>query len=132
VRFAGAPVIVATALALTACGTSDRDQVRDKVDQFVTAAAHKDYRTICRAVLAPTLLGKLAEAGITCEQAMQVALGGVQQPTLSIGKITVSGSSASVIVLSGAQGQQASLETIQLVRTGEGWRISALASPLSS
>ncbi len=130
-RFARALVIVTTACALGGCGTSARDQVKAKVEQFVKAAASKDYKTICAQVLAPSLLARLAAGGVPCEQAMQIGLGGVQNPTLSIGRITVSDRSASALTLTTARGQQTSLEAIELVKTSAGWRISSLGSAVA-
>jgi hypothetical protein len=123
-------VIVLAAAAVVGCGASEREQVQAKVEQFVKAAASKDYKTICDQVLAPSLLERLAAGGIPCEQAMQVGFGRVHNPTLSIGRIIVAGSTASAITLSGARGQEASLQAIELVRTGAGWRISSLGSPV--
>jgi ketosteroid isomerase-like protein len=121
---------VAVAGALGGCGgASQQDQVRAKIAQFVSAAAARDYATICNQVLAPSLLTRLAAGGISCPQAMQIGFGGVSRPTLSIGKITVSGSHAAVIALSTAQGQPASLDTVELTRTGQGWRIVSLGTP---
>jgi hypothetical protein len=37
-----------------------------------------------------------------------------------------------VITLSAARGQQASLETIDLIKTAEGWRLESLGSPLTA
>jgi hypothetical protein len=124
---------VAAAGALGGCGgQSPRDQVTSKIQQFVTAAADRNYATICNQVLAPALLTRLAVGGVSCPQAMQIGFGAVSRPTLSIGKITVSGSHASVIALSTAHGQIASLDTVELTKTSKGWRIASLASPLAS
>ena len=112
-------------------GWLDR-QVRAKVEQFAGAAASRDYAKICDEVLAPTLVARLVNAGVSCEQAMQIALGGVKNPTLSIGRITIAGRTASTITLSAAQGQTASINAIDLVKTGHGWRISSLHSPLTA
>ena len=115
-----------TVTVLAGCGSSPRDDVKAKVEQFAQATANRDYTTICKEILAPSLLARLTSSGITCPQAMQVALGSLQRPTLSIGKVSVSGSSASVVTLTTAQGQQASIATLELVRTAAGWRIAAL------
>ncbi len=122
--------IAAAALA-GGCGTSTRDQVRAKVEQFVTAVAAKDYKTLCTDVLAPSLLQRLAATGLSCEQAMQVALANVQNPTLSIAKVTIHGNSASAVTLTGAKGQVASLNAIELVQTKDGWRVSSTGSAVS-
>src|SRR5437763_14505275 len=104
-RLAAGIVLSCVACALGACGTSDSDQVRAKVDQFVQAAAAKDYKTICDQVLAASLVQRLSAAGLRCMEAMQIALGGVQDPTISIGRVSVTGQKASVITLSAAKGQ---------------------------
>jgi hypothetical protein len=123
-------VAVASALVLAGCGTSDQDQVRTKVDQFVHAIAAHDYRTLCNQVLGPQLLTRLAAGGIGCEQAMSISLGRVHAPILSIGRITITGSTAEAITLSGAAGERGAFETIDLVKTGQGWRVTSLATPV--
>jgi hypothetical protein len=122
--------IACAACLLGGCGKSDSDQVRAKVDQFLKATASKDYATMCNQVLAPALLAHLSAGGIKCEQAMQIALGGVQSPSLSIGRIDIHGSKASVITLTAAAGQQASLDAIELTKTGSGWRVESLGTPV--
>ena len=120
---------LACAIALSGCGSDAGTQVKAKVEQFVTAARSHDYRTICNQVLAPSLVSRLTAAGVDCEQAMQVGLGGVQEPTLSIGKVVVSGKTATVITLTGAKGQISSIDAIELVKTDHGWRVASLGSP---
>jgi hypothetical protein len=116
-------------LALAGCGTSASDAVKAKVQQFAQAARRHDYKTICTQVLAPDLLNRLSGTGVSCEQAMRIGLGSVQDPTVSIGKVTVRGSIATAIVLSVAKDQQASLSTIDLTNTSKGWRIDSLEAP---
>jgi hypothetical protein len=130
-RVAPAILLLSCACLISGCGTSNSEQVRAKVEQFVKAAAAKDYATICEQVLAPSLITRLSSAGVSCTQGMQIALGGVQNPTISIGRVKISGNRASAITLSSARGQQASLDVIDLVKTGHGWRLSSLASPLT-
>jgi hypothetical protein len=125
-RAVRAMVIVAALGALAGCGQSTRDQVQAKVDQFVTAVAGKDYKTLCDQVLAPSLLTHLAAGGIQCEQAMQIALGKVNQPALSVGRITVSGAHATAITLTTAKNEVASLNAIELIETKNGWRVDSL------
>ncbi len=125
-------IVLALAVSgLGGCGTSTTDQVRAKVQQFVTAVQGRDYQTICQQVLAPVLLARLVDAGLPCAQAMRIGLASLKDPSLSIGKITVTGNTARVITLSGAFGQKATLSALQLTHTSSGWRISALGSPLS-
>jgi hypothetical protein len=116
----------ATALSLAACGSSAKDQVKAKVLELGQSAASHHYRRICDDVLAPSLVMRLRAYGITCERAMRIAFTGVRNPAISIGAVTVNGSTASVITLSMAAGQRASLETIVLIDTPQGWRIASL------
>jgi hypothetical protein len=120
----------ALALAVDGCGTSDRDDVQAKVEQFVHATSKKDYKTLCSEVLAPKLVENLVARGLRCEQALQIGFGKVTNPTLSIGRITVNGQNASAITLTGASGQQSSLDAIELVKTSQGWRVVSLGSPV--
>ena len=129
-----APVALAVAIAccagLGACGGSSGDPVRAKVQQLISAVRTRDYATICRKVLSPTLLADLAQGGVGCEQALSVSLAGVRRPRLTIGKVTVSGNTASALTVSSASGQSAVLTSIELVKTSAGWRVSALGSPI--
>lgn len=99
------------------------------MQQFADATAHRDTHTLCTQVLAPNLIAHLTQAGVSCRQAMTVFVSSVHNPTLSVSKITVRGSSASAVVLAGATGQPATLETIELTRMRSGWRLASLTSP---
>lgn len=131
-RCAVVALIVCPAIGLAGCSTSAREQIRSKVQQLGQAAAAHDYRTICEQVLAPALVAHLVRNQISCEQAMKVALGGVRDPIVSVGKIVVHGRRATAITLTVARGQQASLAALELVDTRGGWRISSLGSPLAA
>jgi len=128
-RLACGTVLLGSACALAGCGVSSRDEVQAKVEQFAHATASRDGAILCSQVLAPALVAHLAAAGLDCRQAMRIFVDSVQNPTLSIARITVRGASASAVVLAGATGQRASLESIQLIETKHGWRLDSLASP---
>jgi hypothetical protein len=128
-RLARGIVLLGSAYALTGCGVSPREQVQAKLQQFAHATGAKDYKTLCTQVLAPPLVTHLTDAGVSCEQAMKIFTSSVQNPTLTVSKVTVKGSTASAVVLAGATGQTPSLESIQLVLTKHGWRLVSLASP---
>jgi hypothetical protein len=117
-------------LGLAGCGQSEHDKVQAKVKEFQTATAQRDAKTLCNDVLAPTLLEQYIQHGITCQQYWRLGLSHVRAPTLLIGKIAINGLRASVIVLTGATHQESSLDAIELVKTGAGWRISSLGSPV--
>jgi hypothetical protein len=121
-------LLLCSAYALSGCGVSERAQVQAKVQQFAHATASRDGRTLCRQVLAPTLVSRLTAAGLTCDQAMKIFVDSVSNPSITVSKITVHGSKASAVVLAGATGQTAALETIELIQTQNGWRLASLAS----
>jgi hypothetical protein len=120
----------AATLVLAGCGQSAREQVHAKVEEFVAAVAHKDYKTLCDDVFAQVLLVDLREGGLKCTQAMQIALTRVHAPSLAIGRITVKGNTAKAVTLSTAKGQEAALTALELIRTSGGWRVTSLGSPL--
>jgi Holliday junction resolvasome RuvABC endonuclease subunit len=128
-RPARAIALLGAAYVIVGCGASAKDQVQAKVEQFAHATASRDYGTLCSQVLAPDLVQHLTDAGLTCHQAMKVFVQSVQNPTLSVSKVSVKGQTASAIVLASATGQKAALESIELIETKHGWRLESLASP---
>ena len=81
--------LVGCALALAGCGTSPRQQVEAKVQQFAHATASKDYAALCDDVLAPALVAHLKAAGLSCRQAMKIFVSSVQNPTIRISRVSV-------------------------------------------
>jgi hypothetical protein len=125
-RIAPGAAALVVACALSACGASARAEVQAKLQQFVHATASGDSKTLCRDVLAQSLIDRLASTGNTCRHAMQIFLQSVQDPTLSIGKLTVKGHQATALTLTTAQGQRSTVASVELVETSNGWRISSL------
>jgi hypothetical protein len=121
--------ILGAAYALAGCGASASEQVQAKLQQFAHAVAARDTATLCTQVLAPDLVGHLNAAGLSCRQAMSTFVNSVTDPSLSVSKVKVKGSTASAVVLARAKGQQASIESVQLTNTKHGWRLTSLASP---
>lgn len=132
IRATSSGAAAAIVVSLAGCGQSAHDAVLSKVEQFVHATAVHDYRTLCTQVLGPALLARLRAGGIPCEQAMSIALGRVHAPILSVGRVTVDGDNAKAITLSGAAGQRGAFETIGLIDTSNGWRITSLSAPTVS
>jgi hypothetical protein len=130
VRRAPAAVLAAAAL-LAGCGggPSTREQVRQTLDEFGRATAAKDYQALCDKVFAPKLVDKLTQVGLPCEIAMQRSFEDVQNPRLTIGRITIADDekSAKAEVRSSATGQKPSQDTVELVPVeDDGWRVSSL------
>ena len=114
--------------ALAGCGASSGQQVQAKLQQFAHAVAGHNASVLCGQVLAPALVQRLTEAGLDCEQAMQTYFASVSDPTLSISKVSVRGSTASAVVLAAAKGQEAAVESVQLIDTRNGWRLASLGT----
>ena len=119
--------VLAAALAfgLAGCGSSDSDQVHAKVDEFEHAVSARDAKAVCNDVLAPSLVARFTQEGLTCERGIQIFLASVHNPTLSVGRITVDRNSASALVLTGAHCQKLTLAQLFLVKTSGGWRIAS-------
>ena len=130
-RPASGIVIVVLSCALGGCGATARDEVQAKLQQFAKATASGDYRALCEQILAPSLLQRLSSTGVGCESAMQVFVASVHDPTLSVARIKVNGRSASAVALTAARDQRAALDTIELIDTQNGWRVSSLGSPVT-
>ena len=124
-------ILVAVAAALAGCGQggpSDEDLVARTVSAFARASAAKDYTTLCDRLLAPSLVARLEGVGLPCKRALRKALGDVQDPRLTIGRITVNGDRASAEIRTSASGQAPSKDTLELQRVNGGWRIASLGS----
>ena len=131
-----AALLLCGALTLAACGggggsgaspkRSDADRVRDTLSAFAQASAQHDYRRVCADLLAKPVIDSVRKAGLSCESAMKTALKGVESPKLEVLQVTIKGNRASAKVHTTAANQQASDDTVALVREGANWKIGAL------
>jgi hypothetical protein len=127
-------VLVCGALTLAACGggsdeRSDADRVRDTLGAFGEASAQHDYRRVCADLLAKPVIDSVRRAGLSCESVMKSALEDVQSPKIEVRQVTVKGDRASAKVHTTAANQQASDDTVALVKEGGDWKIGALGGP---
>ena len=127
-RALAAAALAAALLAGCGSGPSAQEQVRSTLDELGRAISAKDYQALCDKVFAPKLVEKLTQVGLPCEIAMQRSFEDVQNPRLTIGKITVAKDekSASAEVRTSASGQSPSQDTVELVPVEDGWRVSSL------
>ena len=124
-RALGVVLVATLALGLAGCGSSDSAQVHAKVEQFVHAVATHDAKTVCSDVLAPSLVARFTQEGLSCERGIRIFLNSVHDPTLSVGRIAVNRNSASALVLAGARCQKLTVADLFLVRSSGGWRIAS-------
>lgn len=96
------------------------------------AVSARDATTVCQDVLAPSLVGRFRQEGLTCERGIQIFLASVHEPTLSIGRISISHNTASALVLTGARCQRLTLASLYLIKTSAGWRIASESRGSSS
>jgi hypothetical protein len=129
--------VVVALLGAAGCGADteggggpDADtQVRAVVARFGVATRDKDYQEICDRLLSDELVNKIEAIGLPCESALQRGLGDVQNPTLAINEVSISGSRALVSIHTTAAGQPPSDDALQLIRQGGAWKIASLAAP---
>jgi len=131
-----AALLLCGALALAACGggdgagagpkRSEAERVRDTLSAFAQASAEHDYRRVCADLLAKPVIDSVRKAGLSCESAMKTALRGVEAPKLEVRRVTITGNRASAEVHTTAANQQASDDTVALVREGANWKIGTL------
>ena len=127
---ATALLAAAAAAALAACGEqepADEDAVRAKLLEFADASRAKRYARLCDRVLDPRLIADVERSGLPCEAAMERLLSGVEDPRLTIGRVRVTGGTASAEIRTSAAGQRPSRDIVELVERDAGWRISKLA-----
>jgi hypothetical protein len=125
-------IVAALALLLVVgcgdTGPTPEEQVRATVTEFGRATAAKDYDALCDHILAPELIEEAESIGLPCEVALQQALGDVEDPRLTIGRVEVRDERATARVQTAASGQDPSEDTLELVRVNGRWRIASLGS----
>ena len=121
-----ATAALAISVALAGCGASDANQVHATLDQFVHAVANRNAKPICDRVLAPQLVARLEGVGLSCEYAIEHFFFRckLRQPTLTVGRVSVSGGRAKALVFAGAKGQPGGIFALGLVKTPQGWRVA--------
>ena len=126
-------LVIAAALALSACGTAKtssdvkftgaQKDVADVVDKLARAGQRRDAATICNDILSKQLLTELKSAGGDCEQEMKDAISDATDYDLQVRSVKVTGNNATAQVRQGDKGKVA---TFTFVKENGGWRASAL------
>ena len=121
--------LLLTALAAGGCGGDQAAAVRSTLTRFAQATARQDYRTLCRQILAPSLIRDVEQIGLPCEIALSRGLGSVRQPKLVVRSVKVNGDRATASVHTSAANQAPLDGTVELQRLDGRWRVSSLAAP---
>jgi hypothetical protein len=117
-------------LIVAGCGGGDQAAaVRSTLTRFAQATARQDYRTLCRQILAPSLIRNVEQIGLPCEIALSRGLGAVRQPKLVVRSVKINGDRATASVHTSAANQAPLDGTVGLQRLGGSWRVSTLAAP---
>lgn len=122
-------LVVLTVAVLTGGGNdaTPEARVRAVVTRFGEASAKKDYQVICDELLSSSLVKAVEQYGLPCELALKRALGSVEKPEITLGRVTVDGDRASVRITTAAAGQFPSSDTLALRLVDDEWRIAALS-----
>ena len=126
-------LLAAVALAVAACGgTADSAQDFEGAEQDVAraiedleeAGQEDEPRRICQALLAREVVENIEASGGDCVEAVEKALDQTDTFSLTVESVRVSGTTALARVETGVDEEK--LETIELVREGDAWRIAKL------
>jgi dihydroxyacetone kinase len=131
-------LLVALPLVLSACGQTSKDSAGDfKGDQKAVAQAVEDLQSagkkhdgakICSTLLAPALVAKIKTASDgACDKVVKDALDDADSYELQVQKVTVDGANASAVVKSEG-GDKDRVDTLQLVKAGDAWKIATLGT----
>ncbi len=123
-----AALSAALAVLAAGCGGDDEDDVRRTLDDFAEATAKKDYQRMCDDLLSPDLIEQIRRVNLPCEVALRTGLEDVENPRLEVRSVKLDGDTATARVHSTASNQEASDDTIKLVKVDGDWRIASLAS----
>lgn len=113
-------------LAIRSWTTDESDRARASVERFAAAVEGRDWPTICHRLLATELRDKLQAVDLPCERALQLGVGDVRAPRLTVENVVVVDDRARAAVRTDAAGQTPSADVLSLVKQGGAWRISAL------
>ncbi len=130
-----APLLaVALSVAFAACGSTvstdgfkgESHAVVQAIKDFQSDATAGDQKKLCQNDLARPTRERLKGAGGECQQALKRQLQQIDNFNLTVNAVTVKAATATAKVTSTYSGKNR-LATIQLVKEGKSWRVSALS-----
>jgi outer membrane PBP1 activator LpoA protein len=127
-----------TAVLLAGCGGStsdtgvsdfsgDQKSVAQVVVDLAKAGKKADAKEICNTIFAPATAAKLVRGSDDCVDVVKDQLKDASDFDVTVKKVTINGSTAVATVQSTVNGNDA-LQTLNLVKSGNAWRIASLAS----
>jgi hypothetical protein len=122
-------------LLLAGCGASaepssverfrgEEREVAQKVEDLQQAGERREPETICREILARSLVQQLEAAGADCTDEMQKAIEDADDYALDVREVNISGSTATVDVRRGDDGPT---QTMEFTQEGGEWRATSLS-----
>lgn len=119
-------------LAVRSWSTDESDRARASVERFAAAIEGRNWSVVCDELLATDLRDNLQSVDLPCERALQLGVGDVRAPRLTVENVVVVDDRARAAVRTDAAGQAPSADVLSLVKQGGGWRISALNQTAAS
>jgi hypothetical protein len=128
-------LVIAAALALSACGTASssndvtftgaQKDVADVVDKLAAAGQRHNASTICDDILSKQVVAELKSAGGDCEDEMKDAISDATDYDLQVRSVKINGNNATAQVRQGDKGKVA---TFTFVKENGDWRASSFGS----
>ena len=105
----------------------EEKRVADVVEKLQSAGESGDAAEICDDVLAKQLRDQIQEAGASCEQELDKAIGDADDFDLDVEAVTITGSTATAKV-KGRDEDRDAVRDLKFVREGSDWRATSLGS----
>jgi hypothetical protein len=133
-RAAGTAVLCAVVVALAGCGGGDDDgddagglarEAAAVIEQLERSIAAGEFERICADLLSAEV--RRQAGGGECPAMLERTAAGVRRPRIEVKEIRIEGATATVDVVTVAEGQARAEDTIRLVREAGAYRISSLS-----
>jgi hypothetical protein len=122
-------VLALAAIVLAGCGPfgskSDEDQVRDAVDQLVTARNQAHFGEVC-GLFASAQLAKFKKAHTTCEKFLSANAQPDTTTTIRVEQVRVQGDRATVDATVSHNAGAGNAETILMLKENGDWKVSSV------
>jgi len=133
-RAAGTAALCALVVALAGCNGDDDDgpdagglarEASAVIEQLERSIAAGEFERICSELLSAEV--RRQAGGGECPAMLERTSTGVKRPRIEVKEIKIEGATATVDVVTVAEGEARAEDTIRLVREAGGYRISSLS-----